>query len=50
MDQRQDKAMQIRQAGATKIRSLLTAQQLQKLDAIQKERQRQQGATAPPQQ
>jgi Spy/CpxP family protein refolding chaperone len=53
MEQKQQKAMQIRQAGATRIRSYLTPEQLQKLAAIQeREKQKQENNTGapPPQQ
>ena len=53
MEQKQQKAMQIRQAGATRIRSYLTPEQLQKLATIQeRERQKQENNTGapPPQQ
>jgi hypothetical protein len=39
MDQKQQKAAQIRQAGAPKIRAVLTQEQLQKLAAIQEREQ-----------
>ena len=53
MEQKQQKAMQIRQAGATRIRSYLTPEQLQKLSTIQeREKQKQENNTGapPPQQ
>jgi Spy/CpxP family protein refolding chaperone len=53
MEQKQQKAMQVRQAGATRIRSYLTAEQLQKLATIQeREKQKQENNTGapPPQQ
>lgn len=53
MEQKQQKAMQIRQAGATRIRSYLTPEQLQKLATIQeREKQKQENNTGapPPQQ
>ncbi|MCU1298800.1 MAG: hypothetical protein JWO91_3078 [Acidobacteriaceae bacterium] len=47
MDQKQQKAAQIRQAGSPKIRAILTQEQLQKLAAIQaREQQQQQQAPA----
>lgn len=42
MEQKQQKAMQVRQAGSTKIRAILTPDQLQKLSAMQQQRERQQ--------
>lgn len=39
MDQKQQKATQIRQVGAPKIRAILTQEQLQKLAAIQEKEQ-----------
>jgi hypothetical protein len=42
MDQKQQKAAQIRQAGSPKIRAILTQEQLQKLAAIQAREQQQQ--------
>jgi periplasmic protein CpxP/Spy len=45
MDQKQQKATQIRQVGAPKIRAILTQEQLQKLAAIQ-EREQQAPATS----
>lgn len=53
MEQKQQKAMEIRQAGATRIRSYLTPEQLQKLATIQeREKQKQENNTGapPPQQ
>jgi len=53
MEQKQQKGMQIRQAGATRIRSYLTPEQLQKLATIQeREKQKQENNTGapPPQQ
>ncbi|HZR55322.1 MAG TPA: hypothetical protein VFA74_00495 [Terriglobales bacterium] len=44
MDQKQQKAAQVRQAGAPKIRAILTPEQLKKLAAIQ-EREQQQPAS-----
>jgi hypothetical protein len=55
LEQKQQKAAQIRQAGVPKIKALLTPEQLQKLDLIVQERDRQQqsnphgSAQAPPQ-
>jgi protein CpxP len=53
MEQKQQKAVQIRQAGATRIRSYLAPEQSQKLAAIQeREKQKQENNTGapPPQQ
>jgi periplasmic protein CpxP/Spy len=41
LDQKQQKAMQIRQTGAPKIKALLTSEQLQKLAEIQQREQQQ---------
>lgn len=49
MEQKQQKGMQIRQAGATRIRSYLTPEQLQKLATIQeREKQKQENNTGAP--
>jgi protein CpxP len=49
MEQKQQKGMQIRQAGATQIRSYLTPEQLQKLATIQeREEQKQKNDTVAP--
>jgi Spy/CpxP family protein refolding chaperone len=42
MEQKQQKAMEIRQAGATKIKGVLTSEQLQKLAALQQKAREQQ--------
>ena len=55
LEQKQQKAAQIRQAGVPKIKAMLTPEQLQKLDLIVQERDRQQQSNpqgspqAPPQ-
>jgi Spy/CpxP family protein refolding chaperone len=49
VEQKQQEAMQIRQAGATQIRSYLTPEQLQKLATIQeREKQKQENNTGAP--
>ncbi len=47
MEQKQQKAVQIRQDGATKIKAVLTPEQLQKLAAIQERNRQQQSQTSP---
>lgn len=46
LEQKQEKVMQIRQAGAPKIKAILTAEQLQKLAAIQQRMREQENAPA----
>ncbi len=46
MDQKQQKAAQIREVGAPKIKAILTQEQLQKLAAIQAREQQQQPANS----
>lgn len=46
MDQKQQKAAQIRETGSPKIRAILTQEQLQKLAAIQAREQQQQPANS----
>ena len=48
MEQKQQKATQIRQDGATKIKAVLTAEQLQKLAVIQERNRQQQPAQSSP--
>lgn len=51
LEQKQQKALQIRQAGTPKIKAILTPDQLQKLAAIQQRmREQQQGASGQPSQ
>jgi hypothetical protein len=54
LEQKQQKALAIRQAGSPKIKAILTPEQLEKLTAIQQRMRQQQGGPAsqqaPPQQ